>query len=46
MIVQHLLALFLIVIAPIWDHFAIRKLKSGTDPRRKVKFYSLVIAAA
>jgi membrane protease YdiL (CAAX protease family) len=45
MIVQHLLALYLIVIAPIWDHFAIRKLRSGTDPRRKIKFYWLVIAA-
>jgi hypothetical protein len=45
MIVQHLLALYLIVITPIWDHFAIRKLKTGADPRRKVKFYWLVMAA-
>ena len=45
MIVQHLLAFYLIVITPIWDHFAIRKLKTGTDPRRKVKFYWLIIAA-
>lgn len=44
-IVQHVLALYLIVIAPIWFHFAIRKLKSGPDPRRKVGFYWLVIAA-
>jgi hypothetical protein len=44
LIVQHLLALYLMVIAPIWDHFEIRRLKTGTDPRRKLKFYLLVIA--
>jgi membrane protease YdiL (CAAX protease family) len=45
MIVQHLLAFYLIALAPIWDHFEIRKLKTGADPRRKTKFYWLVIAA-
>jgi uncharacterized protein len=44
-IVQHLLALYLMVVAPIWDHFEIRKLKASTNPRRKIKFYGLIIAA-
>lgn len=43
MIIEHLLALFLIVIGPIWDYFEVRKLKASTDPRRKVKFYWLVM---
>ncbi len=44
MIVQHLLALYPMVIGPLWDHFEIRRLKIGTDPRRKLKFYLLTIA--
>jgi uncharacterized protein len=44
-IVQHLLALYLMVIAPIWDFFEIRKLKSSIHPRRKIRFYWLIIAA-
>src|SRR5271170_1478295 len=42
-IIQHFLALCLIVIGPIWDQFEIRKLKTSTDPRRKLKFYWLTI---
>ena len=44
MILQHILAAFLIFLGPVWDHFEIRKLKIGTDPRRKVRFYRLIVA--
>jgi membrane protease YdiL (CAAX protease family) len=43
-IVQHVLAFILIFVAPVWDHFEIRKLKTSTDPRRKIKFYWLLMA--
>jgi hypothetical protein len=33
MIIQRLLALFLIVIAPVWDHFATQRLKSSKESR-------------
>jgi uncharacterized protein len=43
-VVQHVLAFVLIFVGPVWDHFEIRKLKRSTDPRRKIKFYWLVMA--
>jgi membrane protease YdiL (CAAX protease family) len=43
-IVQHALALFLILLGPIWDHFKIRQLKASTAPDKKLKFYWFVMA--
>jgi len=42
---QHLLALILIAIAPIVDHYDIKKLKAGTDPKRKWHYYRKTIVA-
>jgi uncharacterized protein len=40
---QHLLALILIAVAPLMDHFDIKKLKAGTDPKRKLHYYRKII---
>jgi membrane protease YdiL (CAAX protease family) len=45
MIAQHLLALFLIVGAPILDHYDMKKLKASTDPKLKLHFYHKTILA-
>jgi len=36
--VQHLLFLFLVVVAPIWDYYDTRRLKRG-EPGRKLRYY-------
>jgi uncharacterized protein len=38
-IAKHLIAIFLIVAVPIWDHFKTKRLKSSTDPRIKIRTY-------
>jgi membrane protease YdiL (CAAX protease family) len=43
---RHLLAFVLVVVAPIWDHYDMKKLKSSTDPGRKVRYYRKIIAAS
>jgi membrane protease YdiL (CAAX protease family) len=43
MIIQHLLALFLIVVAPVWDHFATQHLKGSTESRVKIAYYRAML---
>jgi hypothetical protein len=43
MIIQHLLALFLIVVAPVWDHFATQHLKGSTESRVKIAYYRALL---
>jgi membrane protease YdiL (CAAX protease family) len=43
MAIQHLIALFLIVIAPIWDHFATERLKASKDSRLKIAYYRTMV---
>src|SRR5260370_4945563 len=43
MIIQHLLALFLIVVAPVWDHFATKRLKASKESRVKIAYYGMVV---
>jgi hypothetical protein len=45
-IVQHGLVGFLIVVAPLWDRCEIPRLKSSTDPRKKIRFYAKIVAAS
>jgi membrane protease YdiL (CAAX protease family) len=45
-IVQHGLVGFLIVVAPLWDRYEIPRLKSSTDPRKKIRFYAKIVAAS
>lgn len=42
-IIQHLLALFLIVVAPIWDHFATERLKASKESRVKIAYYRTMV---
>jgi uncharacterized protein len=42
-IAKHLIALFLIVAVPIWDHFEMKRLKASTDPRVKIRSYKRTI---
>src|SRR5260370_18270312 len=42
MIIQHLLALFLIVVAPVWDHFATKRLKASKESRVKIAYYGMI----
>jgi membrane protease YdiL (CAAX protease family) len=46
MISQHVLALFVIVVTPLWDWYEIPRLKASADPRKKIKFYGKIIAAS
>ena len=46
MIVQHVLVIFLIVVAPLWDRYEIPRLKASTDPGKKIKFYGKIVAAS
>jgi len=41
--IQHLIALFLIVIAPIWDHFATKRLKASKESRVKIAYYRTIV---
>lgn len=43
--VQHALALFLIVGMPLWDWYEIPRLKASTAPRRKIHYYTKIVAA-
>jgi len=45
-VVQTILVLFLMVVAPVWDVYEIRRLKASADPRKKIRFYTKVIAAS
>ncbi len=36
---KNLIAIFLIVVVPIWDHFETKRLKSSTDSRVKIRSY-------
>jgi membrane protease YdiL (CAAX protease family) len=38
-VAKHLIATFLIVAVPIWDHFEMKRLKASSDPRVKIKSY-------
>src|ERR1700678_2106563 len=40
-VAAHLLALFLIVVGPIWDHFELRPLKAQPTSRRRLRYYRL-----
>jgi membrane protease YdiL (CAAX protease family) len=39
----HFLALFLIVVVPVWDVWYTRRLKRSTDPGKKIRAYSIII---
>ena len=41
---KHLLAIFLIVAVPIWDHFETKRLKTSRDPRVKIQSYQKTVA--
>lgn len=41
---QHALALFLILVCPIWDAWYTRRLRRSTDPGMKIRAYLLAIA--
>jgi uncharacterized protein len=43
MIIQHLLAVFLIVVAPVWDHFATQHLKVSKESRVKIAYYRAML---
>src|SRR5579863_8664714 len=43
MVIQHLIALFLIVIAPIWDHCATERLKASKESRVKIAYYRTMV---
>jgi CAAX protease family protein len=43
MVVQHVIALLLIVIAPIWDHFATERLKASKESRVKIAYYRTMV---
>jgi len=38
------LALFLVLVFPIWDRVETRRLKTSTDPRRRIRAYQITIA--
>jgi hypothetical protein len=38
-----LLALFLIVVAPVWDHFATQRLKASKESRVKIAYYRAMV---
>jgi uncharacterized protein len=42
-VIQHLIALFLIVIAPIWDHFATERLRASKESRLKIAYYRVTV---
>ena len=41
---QHLLFLFLLVVAPIWDLYAIPKLKRNPSSEHKIRYYKMLCA--
>lgn len=40
---KHLIAIFLIVVVPIWDHFETKRLKASADPRVKIGSYQRTV---
>jgi membrane protease YdiL (CAAX protease family) len=40
---KHLIAIFLIVVVPIWDHFETKRLKTSSDPRVKIQAYQKTV---
>ncbi len=40
---KHLIAIFLIVAVPIWDHFETKRLKTSRDPRVKIQSYQKTV---
>lgn len=38
------LALFLVLVFPVWDRYETRRLKTSTDPRRRIHAYQITIA--
>jgi uncharacterized protein len=40
---KHLIAIFLIIAVPIWDHFETKRLKSSSAPRVKIQSYQKTI---
>ncbi len=44
MLSQHLLAVFLIVVLPVWDYFETKRLKTSADPEAKVRSYWMTMA--
>ena len=43
-LVQHLLFLFLLLVAPAWDFYDTRRLKADPTSRRKIRYYKTLIA--
>jgi membrane protease YdiL (CAAX protease family) len=41
-LMQHLLFLFLLVVAPIWDLYSTRKLKRNPSSEQKIRFYKTI----
>jgi uncharacterized protein len=44
--VPHLITLFLIFVAPVWDYFEAKRLKSSLDSRKRVRWYIKLIVAS
>jgi membrane protease YdiL (CAAX protease family) len=42
---QHALVFALAVLFPVWDHYAIPRLKASTDPMKRIRFYRKIMAA-
>ena len=40
---KHIIAIFLIVAVPIWDHFETKRLKTSNDPRVKIQSYQKTV---
>jgi len=40
----HLIVLLLIFVAPAWDYFEVKRLKASADPRKRVRWYAMVIS--
>jgi membrane protease YdiL (CAAX protease family) len=40
---KHLIAVFLIVVVPVWDHFETKRLKASSDPRVKIQSYQKTV---
>mgnify|MGYP001237917585 CR=1 FL=1 len=40
---KHLIAIFLILAVPIWDHFETKRLKTSSDPRVKIQSYQKTV---
>jgi membrane protease YdiL (CAAX protease family) len=38
-LVEHILAAFLLVLYPVWDYFDTRELRTGSNPRARIRYY-------